>query len=657
MKLVQISARNFQGESFTLDLAAINFLVGGNFKGKTTRLNAIRLFLLGYLPEQGKTNEATFRLSSGREMEVAGKFDNGEVGHRRWKAKGNSISKDEQMPASFTAAVKDLVAFMMDSDTYFALTETKRVEYVARNAKVSGAWSPDSIVDRVVKVLGDDANDASEKIAGKLSTIAGQVEGEKWSPQEFVEAAIAGMADAASAAKSHAATMEKTAQGLAYLRANDAPAIDAGAYDRQIADLEAEATRLVAEREKNSAAANEARKNASRRKELSGAISSKVRFVERQLNLGMKIDAAKAKLVDHPAPSEAEIEKLRLAETDARAGLRDNEKDLKGVDEMLAVNRKAMEDLRTKEHCPYCGAAGHNWKDKRGEEIESAINGLETKREQLVAHVAVLKAEVDVRAAAAAEARELRAAVSVVESELANLQRELSEVDGDLKGIAAKEEELARIPAEDPAVLKAVDDAQTALNVANDKLSALKRERDSALGRKSEVQRLAKAETDRDEAKAEQAAAEKAVEELRAIQSEMVADAFKPLLNEANALFGGDALPFRLEYNSDKAEIGRTRDGVWVSHKTFSGVEKLLTYAAIQMALAARSPFRIMLLDEMLRAQNTKDVPVFDRLVDACKQAVRERGIDQFVGVIPGEPEDYVSLVANESDCELVPIA
>ncbi|HVY61151.1 MAG TPA: hypothetical protein VHF22_05825 [Planctomycetota bacterium] len=175
------------------------------------------------------------------------------------------------------------------------------------------------------------------------------------------------------------------------------------------------------------------------------------------------------------------------------------------------------------------------------------------------------------------------------------------------------------------------------------------------MGRASELQRLAQAETDRDSAKKEQAIAEAAVAKLREIQGKMVAEAFRPLLEEANRLFRG-ALPFSLEYNAEKAEIGRRAGGVWVGHKTFSGVEKLLTYAAIQMALAAKSPIRIMLLDEMLRAQNTDERPVFDELVDACKQAVREFGIDQFVGVIPGNASSYAGLSDN-SDCKVVAVS
>jgi hypothetical protein len=88
---------------------------------------------------------------------------------------------------------------------------------------------------------------------------------------------------------------------------------------------------------------------------------------------------------------------------------------------------------------------------------------------------------------------------------------------------------------------------------------------------------------------------------------------------------------------------------------TLSGVEKLVCYAAIQAALASRSPVRVMILDEMLRAQNTPKAAVFDLLVDACKAAVRDGKLDQFVGVIPGDPATYARL--SEEDCSVLAVA
>lgn len=648
MKLVKISVRNFKGLTFTLDLAAINFLVGSNFVGKTARTDAIRLFLLGHLPELGKTNEATFGLASGRVMHVEGEFDDGSVGFRTWKADGNSIKKVEQLPESFKDS-EDLVALMLNAETYFAKSERGRVEYVAQNVKLGAEWSPDEIVGKVVAVLGD-ACDESTKVAALLTHAAAQTADSEGTPQEFVEAAIAAVDDAGKASKAHAAKMEKTAQGLAYLRANDAPALDLGALDRKREDLLREVAALVGTRERHSAAYEASVANRRRRSELTAALSGKPRLVAQKESISGKIEGATYDASRVTARTDAEIEKLRGDENDARASLRDHEKDLKLARESIAFNEAALMAVDIDEKCPYCGASGDGWKTLKRAEINSALAGLRTKEAQLVEHVETLRAQVEARLNAALEARNEQTQARSSQTALNALQRDLAAVDQALAVLATKQEELARLPEENPETVAAVEAAQTAINVKNEEVAAIDRDRKAAMGRASELQRLAQSETDRDSAKKEQRLAETAVAKLREVQSAMVAEAFRPILSEANRLFG-HALKTPLEYNAEKSEIGTRRAGVWVGHKTFSGVEKLLCYAAIQMALASRSPIRIMLLDEMRRANGV----VFERVVDACKQAVREHGIDQFVGVIPGDPEAYSDL-ADNSDCKVVTI-
>lgn len=650
MKLSSLSARNFKGLTFSLDLGAINFLVGSNFAGKTARTDAIRLLLLGYLPELGKTNDATFGLASGREMELSGEFDDGTKIRRAWRAKGNSIVRENDLPPSFDEKSEELVALMLNAETYFAKSERARVEYVARNVKLGAGWSPAEIIERVDADLGEPCDEAA-KIASLLLHAAAQTGDDEVSPQEFVEAAIAAVDDAGKAAKAHAGKMEKTAQGLAYLRANDEPAVDLGALDRKREDLVRAVSDLVATRERHSAAYESAVANRRRRVELTAAVAPKPRFVAAKEQLSGKIESANYDLSRLTVRTDEEVEKLRGEENDARACLRDHEKDLKLVRESISFNDAALMAVDIDEKCPYCGASGDGWKTLKRAEINSAIAGLKTKEAQLVAHVETLRAQVETRFNAALEARNEQSQLRTTQSTLATLQRDLDAVEKAIAVLATKEEEISRIPAEDPETVIAAETAQTAINVKNDEVATIDRDRKTAMGRASELQRLAQAETDRDGAKKEAEIAALALVKLREVQSKMVAEAFRPVLSEANRLFG-HALKTPLEYNADKAEIGTRRAGVWVGHKTFSGVEKLLCYAAIQMALASKSPIRIMLLDEMLRAQG----PVFSEVVDACKQAVREHGIDQFVGVIPGDPSAYSDL-ADNVDCVVVPIS
>src|SRR5688572_19947214 len=114
MRLAKVSAQNLKGETFELSLGEILMIVGSNFRGKSARTDAIRLVLLGYLPELGKTNAATFGLCSGKELIVEGEFDNGAKVFRRWWAKGDSIKSEETLPPEFTAQAKDLLTVMLN---------------------------------------------------------------------------------------------------------------------------------------------------------------------------------------------------------------------------------------------------------------------------------------------------------------------------------------------------------------------------------------------------------------------------------------------------------------------------------------------------------------------------------------------------------------
>lgn len=101
------------------------------------------------------------------------------------------------------------------------------------------------------------------------------------------------------------------------------------------------------------------------------------------------------------------------------------------------------------------------------------------------------------------------------------------------------------------------------------------------------------------------------------------------MLTITNSFFG-HILRTPIAYHA--GEIGTWRDGTWVGHKTFSGAEKALCYAAIQAALASLSPFRLMLVDEMNRVHDE----YLGKLIDGVDAAVKQKRIDQFVGIDTG---------------------
>ena len=80
MKITRVEAENLKGRSFAYDLSPQVAIVGENFSGKTSIIDAIRLALIGYIPELGKLPSATWQLSSGEQTNS----------HARWIMAGRS---------------------------------------------------------------------------------------------------------------------------------------------------------------------------------------------------------------------------------------------------------------------------------------------------------------------------------------------------------------------------------------------------------------------------------------------------------------------------------------------------------------------------------------------------------------------------------------
>ena len=140
----------------------------------------------------------------------------------------------------------------------------------------------------------------------------------------------------------------------------------------------------------------------------------------------------------------------------------------------------------------------------------------------------------------------------------------------------------------------------------------------------------------------------KLAELLRTIQGEAVELAFKPMLEIANGLIAG-VLKTPLAYHS--GEIGTWRGALWVGHRTFSGTEKAVAYAAIQAALASKSPIKIVILDELGRIG---DRPLW-QLLAAISQGIGFGMIDGFVGIDAGRLPFYQKH-AEALSCQVVEI-
>lgn len=136
---------------------------------------------------------------------------------------------------------------------------------------------------------------------------------------------------------------------------------------------------------------------------------------------------------------------------------------------------------------------------------------------------------------------------------------------------------------------------------------------------KADVLRQNQAVVERDKAKAEQDMTNLAVDAVTAFQQSMVNEAFRTIITDANRFTEG-ILDSPLVYQD--GEIGRIRNSVFIGHEYLSGTEQALCFAAISVALAMQSPFRLVQIDELTRLSRRNKQLVFGRLVSLIEQGV-----------------------------------
>lgn len=622
MHLISISGRNIKGGDFDVSLSRANVIHGENYAGKTRIADAIRLLLVGHLPELGNTNGATFGLASGPFLEVSGVFSDGRTLRRRWTAKGDSVKMEVEVPEDWKG-FRDVLCVMLNAEEYFKLGETDRVRYVFANCPSGDVPGREAIAERVLKAapglslgrfMAADYPMEARGLAGWLEELIDKV-AEDW-----------------KAAKEQSKRFEETARGLTHLRALDAQARPLAALEDERAKLEREHAGLLEQRGRVEAAYAEQKKAVERRGAIAREINAtdkdahdRVAQTEKLVMILRERSAAGAPAAVRPL-QDAQIFCQRTYD-DARASLGRLQHEINALENELA-------EIDGKLVCPFCGASGSGWKVLRTADLAKRIDDLKGKHaaQVLAASAASVALEGAVRSLDEAERAERRGAL-LAQTE-AQVRAVLAALELRLARRTALEEERDRLPELDPALAEHVEELQGQINGNREQARALDAEVRQGVGRAHDLARLAQAETERDAAVARVDVCAAGGKELRLIQAEVVEGAFRQLLERANGIFGS-VLPSPLAYRH--GEIGTWRAGQWVGHRTFSGVEKALTYAAIQAALAAGSPVRVMLLDELGR-MTARTAGVCAR---AILSAIDAGLIDQFVGIDPDRREPY----------------
>lgn len=624
MRLLKVCGQNFMGGTFSAEFAALNIGFGGNDKGKTRLANLIKLLLLGSLPGLDKTPRAIFdALSSAQRMDIEGAFDTGIGIHRSWEQKGERVTAAKHVPEALDGTTP---LVLLDASDYFSRSARGRVEMIFSVARIAGAF------ELIGQILSEMA--AAENI-GKFTAdelYSGTKPQNATDPQEWIERALEWAEQKRSDAAADVRRYTQTLQGLTSLQLNDRPAT------RSVEDIDAEI-----EREQEAAATKKARRTTLseamrnnealeiERDDLQHRITSAGDPPDKEYNipelrqraaaLTKKRDAAKRQQDAHDEWSRKEGER-REELPKVQGAIERIEKDLARIPDLEAQISRLEPEAKTKV-CPTCkrsytpGTAAHPKARPIREEIvriKIAAEHLDEKRERLAEIADPLP-----------EPLPPADNLAVVQAELDEVQAEIDEYDQTVE-VRAWKRQLAELP-------KSADHADEIARLGEEaeahenRVTALREERKAAESDRQDRKRLAEAQEEQEKAITAEANYKAAKQFLLSKKAELIKTVFGPLLDIAGR-FMHKIFPQPVEYRD--GELGMFNGGSWVPEAAFGGAKRALTHAALQCALGANSPCRIILMDELLNI-----VTHLAQFLENVRGANEAGIVEQFIGLIP----------------------
>ncbi|KYN77146.1 hypothetical protein A0J52_09795 [Clostridium sporogenes] len=166
-KINGIVMENIKGQNIIQELTGKDIILGSNGVGKTTRLQALGIALMGYVPGKGKKSDETFKLSSSNNMIVGINTD--EFSFTREFKKKITKSKDGSTKESISQALNispskgeskisekearilselGSLPVMLDFNEFLNLSDSKRREFIYNLAGFnSKKWTKEKITE------------------------------------------------------------------------------------------------------------------------------------------------------------------------------------------------------------------------------------------------------------------------------------------------------------------------------------------------------------------------------------------------------------------------------------------------------------------------------------------------------------------------------
>lgn len=624
MRVTKVKGSGIKGgQDFEYELAPVTLLWGPNWAGKTAVINALQLALTGQVPglptKPGELLKALSPEWCGAILaEVA--CDDGACVRREWRRDTKSAKyvgpEDPTVPL-----------VLLDPAQFFGLTGPARSRFLYKCAPLPAEFDDiqkmaDALCAAAKGIRVEDHDAEAEAAVSKVvqSIAEFAVSHRTFAPQEWLTILQEKVRNDRNSMSDSVERLEKTTQGLVQVGAQQQVNVNTAAE----AEYEA-ARKLLSDAEQRVA-------------ELEAQVDDKDVVLH-------GLDESLAKVHNGTAvANELEAKSLLRCQLEATLEqLRETSDATENIDELKEnVGRLMGVMVRAEMKANATGDAA-----KKADEAFKALADLKqcpTCRQKVTK--ASLKPLVATAKKAAqrckAEDKDARAAHKKARDEyLAELKvlqawERLDEVSAEVEVLAAQaavagsaesvQAEIAKASAERDALVDqhaaAVAAAQSAQEAADRAHEAYK----ALLAHRAEQK--AKGESAR-QAKTQRVQLQ-VLRKLHTVVSDLLARIVEAtvgsLLARANQLCG-ELVPDRLAYCDETIYAVKPESAVSYSHRTFSGAQAAMSYASLCVALAAGTPSRVMLFDEMSRFDDLNRV----KLVEHLCRLVKRGELDQAV--------------------------
>lgn len=673
--LTRVQALNLTGRNIDETLAPLTAIVGPNAGGKTSIAHAIAIGLFGYVPRLGKKPSATIQLMTpgAKLLDIRLVTESGDIG-RRFDVK-RSVSLTSTGPdfsESIHPAQIDFEAFAQAK-----ATDRQRILESIMTADADGDILEDARTriatagltlkvlagDGWIQTLETEAKEAARLLNQEVDAAAKtilQLQGED-PPARVNEDALAATREKLASARQTAGRKQEAFDALAR-KLQDAPDAPEGEPVRQENIDEAEKDLDAARKQLNELQIRRARY-------LSAVAESRSLT---QPFAGIDPIESESEPMTDVELAEAD-RKIRERQSAARVAVTQAETKLDHAQAALDEARDRVKDLNQVKCCPTCGTSGTALAEavqrimdedvaakkdaalKANDALESAQKALDEAddfRKQYEASLAKSKSH----RAFLAQREADRLMVDVVQVERADVEGQetiVNAIDRRLRQIRFDFNAWAELHSFQAPSQDAIDEARQAWVQAKEFVEVMADlETTQATGRAewdrhlADQRRLAELAGENEKRTADIKALKELATWAKAKSLEVTANALKPILDVANVILDGLMVGTLAIVGTD---VGVQRGDSFLDLVVLSGSEAVIVAAAIQVAIASKAEFRLVMIDELSRLSIDRKKIFLGNL----KAAIDAGMVDQ---VIVFDHDDETGFFAGELDGQIVKI-